>query len=355
MKKTIILALILLAAVISITSCTKKNEVVETSKNTKTTTTTKKKKEPEKPKFILNRLTGVEDLASSADGNRPISIMISNIKTALPQKGIGEADIVYETVAEGGITRCMGLFADIDKIPTVGPVRSVREYYTDFALPYNTIFVHWGGSVTGYEMVKERKVQNIDGNEMGTSIFTQDKKRAANLGREHSFYINSDGIKKGIQKKNYKLQGDSITAFNFATKEKPATIGTVEANTITVPFSHYATSIFNFDLTTKKYLKSQFNQPHIDETTKKQIAVDNVFVLYVPQTIILTKLSRFDLSGDTGYYINNGKATPITYTKSKYNSQFKFFDQNGQEIVVATGKSYVCVVPKQQEALFSTK
>jgi hypothetical protein len=348
MKKNALISLSL-ALVVSMLSSGCGNKAKEDNVLPVGSTKSQSQSQAKKQEPIINPLTGEATLSPDAEGKRPVSIMISNAKESLPQRGIGSADIVYETLAEYGVTRCMALFADINKVPQVGPVRSVREYFTDFALPYNTIFTHFGGSVTGYEKVKDRKVQNVDGMEFGVKIFTQDNALAKAKGKEHSYFIDTKGILKGVETKKYKLEGDTINAFKFATKEMPQTLGASEAKTATIPFSGYVTSTFNYNQESMKYEKSEFNQKHIDALTKKQIAVDNVIILFAPLTVHMNVLSRFDLSGDNGFYLNKGKVEPITYTKSSYNKQFKFKASNGEELVVAPGKTYICVVPESQK------
>ena len=120
--------------------------------------------------------------------------MVNNIDAAIPHRGLSKADVLYEVVVEGGITRMMAVFADPDDIPYTGPVRSVRHYYTDFACPYDPIFVHFGGSAPGKAAVANRGLDNVDGLIYGTTIFYKDAERAQNRGVEHSYFIDSAGI-----------------------------------------------------------------------------------------------------------------------------------------------------------------
>jgi len=106
----------------------------------------------------FNPLSGEYNLSKDAVGKRPVGIMVNNIKISLPQRGISQADLCYEVLAEGGITRILALFPDINKIPDTGSVRSARDYYIDLAVSHNSIFVHFGGSPTALKTIKEKKI-----------------------------------------------------------------------------------------------------------------------------------------------------------------------------------------------------
>lgn len=103
--------------------------------------------------YNYNLLTGEDKPADLPDGQRPVAIMINNVQAALPQTGIGSADVIYEMETEGGITRMMAVFSDYTKVPLVGPVRSARDQFIQFVLPLNAIFVHIGGSTYANEML----------------------------------------------------------------------------------------------------------------------------------------------------------------------------------------------------------
>ena len=135
--------------------------------------------EPEEPEDTgpRNPLTGETGFSESAVGLRPVTVMINNIGQALPQRGLAAADVIFEAVVEGGITRMMGVYADIDQIPYVGPVRSARHYYVSFSEGLNAIYTHFGGSPTAYDYISSYAVDDVDG-QYCTSAFYQDTWRA---------------------------------------------------------------------------------------------------------------------------------------------------------------------------------
>jgi len=241
--------------------------------------------EPE-PK-IVNPLTGEDGFNPDAVGKRPVAVMVSNIRASLPQWGITDADLVYEAVTEGGITRLMCMFADFEALPKIGPTRSVREYYPEFSEPFHALFVHIGGSPTGRKAIADLKIDNIDGMIFGGVNFLQDKdKVAAGIGQEHTFYTDAELLAPAVEKKGYSMEHDCPTAFHFVEPGASATLtgGTVEK--ATVRFSGYTTAVFEYDKATGKYLKSQYGQPHIDANNGEQVKVDNVIIVYAPTSKI---------------------------------------------------------------------
>ena len=109
--------------------------------------------EPEPVYPYTNPLTG-EGLMEDISGKRPIAVMFNNLEKALPQLGVGQADVIYEIVAEGGITRMMGLFQDIQGAGDLGSIRSARDYYVNLAYGHDAIYVHAGGSPQAYDAIQ---------------------------------------------------------------------------------------------------------------------------------------------------------------------------------------------------------
>ncbi|MEG0020292.1 MAG: DUF3048 domain-containing protein, partial [Oscillospiraceae bacterium] len=116
-----------------------------------------------------NYLTGKAFTDGQDKTARPIAVMINNAKLALPQSGLESADLIYEMVTEGGITRLMALYSDINTMGVVGPVRSARDQFVQFLLPLNAVYVHIGTSIYAKEMLNFYSYQDIDGLYLGTT------------------------------------------------------------------------------------------------------------------------------------------------------------------------------------------
>jgi len=178
--------------------------------------------EEEEPKtdMLQNPLTGLYDLDKSAEGKRFYSIMIGNSNEAMPQLGVSEADLVYEMMVEGGITRMMAIYADIAKSgdTPIGSNRSARTNFVSTALGYDCIFGHYGGSESGYRMIRNNDVDDLDGLYLAET-FWRDADRQRDLGKEHSALTNSEELIKAAEKKGYRTTRNdpSYTAFTFNT------------------------------------------------------------------------------------------------------------------------------------------
>lgn len=299
------------------------------------------------PNQNKNPLTGEMNLPDSAVGKQPVSIMVSNSQSALPQAGIGQADLVYETVVEGGITRIMALFADPNAIPLTGPVRSVREYYIDLAAPFNPVFVHFGGSETGYTALKNANLSEIDGM-TSPNAFYQDNALASLKGKEHSYFVSSQTLQSSL------AAFENDRAFNypdaFAFSNEPSE-SSQTATSVHVPFSTSYVSDFVYDASTQKYLKSQFAAPQIDKNTGEQIAVDNVFILYANVTGASDGSERreIDFSSGMGVYCTKGGAVNMMWSKDSQKSPFLFLSEDGDELKVSPGQSWVCIIPVENK------
>ena len=305
---------------------------------------------PVKKDENVNPLTGEYNLKDRAVGKRPVSVMVNNIKKAWPQYGLSSADICYEIVVEGGITRIMAVFADYQSVPKIGSVRSVRHYFLDCSAPLNTIFVHWGGSTPGYDAVKSRGINNIDGMSMSKVSFLRDNQLKKEKGQEFSNFTNAELIQKGIEKKKYNTSGTPNPGFQFDPTGQVT--GSVAATDISVKFSGYVTADFDYDSVTGKYLKSEFGQKQIDKNNNQQIAVDNVFVLYADIHLYAGSNKWMDVEynkGGSGYYISKGTKTDFTWSKSGSNKPFQFKDASGADLKVNPGKSWFCIVSDEQK------
>lgn len=309
----------------------------------------------------LNPLTGEYNLKDRAVGKRPVAVVVNNIKKAWPQHGIGSADICYEMVTEGGITRILAVFADSQLIPKIGSVRSARHQFTDCLVPLNAILIHIGGSKPGYAAIDEREVDHVDGISF-SSAFTQDKKLKQTKGQEYSNFTNGELIAKALTKKKISTDGTTKPIFSFSPKSEIK--GDEAAVNVTVPFSSYATAYFDYDAESGKYLKSEklgansSKDKQIDQNTGKQVAVTNVFVLYAnvhryndPDFTNNSNWSDVEFEeGGSGFYLYGGTKIDFTWKKSNYANQFKFTTTDGSELLVNPGNSWFCITGNDHKA-----
>ncbi len=287
---------------------------------------------------------------------RPIAIMVNNIKQSLPQKGLTEADIVYEVVTEGGITRLMAIYSDGFNLPTIGPVRSARDQHIQLMLPYQPLYLHIGASSPAEDMLELYQYANrgIDGYVFSDSIW-YDEERAEILSQtytnvdEHCWFTDGESLKGVVDEfkfdANLLEQPDPI--FNFLPPEEERT-PEIPVDSFNVKFSDYSTSSFEYNSELGKYEKSIYGEPQIDANNGEQLSYKNVIVLFTSITTypdgILADVG-YDFGG-IGYYFSNGGYERIRWLKGAPEQPLQIVSSDGREIPVSInpGNSYVAVV-----------
>lgn len=289
-----------------------------------------------------NPLTGEPGYPENALDRRPVAVMVNNLNAALPHRGLSQADILYEVAVEGGITRMLAVFADISSIPSVGPVRSARHYYTDFLVPYNALYVHFGGSNPGKAAIQNRGVDNIDGLIYGATAFTKDNWRAQNRGVEHSYFIDGAAIQSVAEQRGYSLNGE--TSAPFAISQNKVELPQ-KANSVYVKFSGYTNSEFTWNPDAGLYEKKRNGEPHIDENNSQVLQFANVLVL----STSITSYDGGDLrevalgSGD-GWFFTGGGYEEINWKKGGYQNQFTFTAKDGSPITGNAGPTFIAII-----------
>ncbi len=279
---------------------------------------------------------------------RPIAVMLNNIKEAQPMSGTSMADVLYECVVEGSLTRMMGLFENYDKLDKIGSVRSCRNYFVYYALEFDAIYCHYGQSAYAMPLLNQDFVDNLSGlSSEGDTVFYRTTDRVA----PHNAYASAKGIKKGIEIKGYEesYSDDYKGKFTFAKDGEEIVPDS--------PDSYDATHIepgylinkpwFDYDPASKKYLRYEYEEPQIDAENGEQLSVDNIILQY----------SSWEVVDDKGYLgfdcHGGGKMTYITHGKARDGSWIRFdgdqgsvryFDNNGEEIVLNQGKTWVLII-----------
>lgn len=310
--------------------------------------------QPEEPSIDwtgVNPLTGVPTEAD-VSSKRPVMVMLNNLKQALPQSGNGQADIIYEILEEGGITRMLAVYQDISSVEgNLGTIRSTRPYYVHLVKGLDGILVHAGGSGAAYDLIDALNIDDLDAlRGSASNLFWRDKGRLnAGIATEHTMYITASDIVDYLANSPMRTtHADSFSMqHTFAEDATPANGS--DANVITVPFSGYKTGEFKYDPESGTYLVSEYGSAYVDETTGKQVGVKNVL-------IIMTQVSTIE--GDTkgrlnvamsgsgiGYFACGGKYIPINWSRATEDSMYEFTTMDGEPLVLGTGSSYVNIVP----------
>ena len=298
----------------------------------------------------VNPLTG-EGCETEIGLNRPVAIMLNNLKKAMPQLGVSQADIIYEMPAEGGITRMMALYQSLEGVGQIGTVRSARDYYVSLAYGHDAVFLHAGGSPQAYIKIKNLGVTALDcvNGPYEGSLFWRDPQRRKSAGLEHS--VLTDGATISSLLPTYKRvtlthgEGFSEPLQFLADGE---TAQGAAANTVTVEFSGYKTGIFTYDPQTGLYQVSQYGGPYVDGNTGEQVSVKNVLVLRTDVGNVKgddkgRKTVRTTGEGK-GQFFCDGTVQDIRWSKDSDDAPMCYFDAAGQPLKLGVGHSYVNIV-----------
>ena len=307
--------------------------------------------EPEEPARIFNYLTGATTTEEERD-QRPVAIMLNNLRKSLPQEGLCSGEVFYECAAEGGITRIMMLVSDYENLGTVGSVRSSRDYFVDFLANHDALYVHAGGSEQAYAKISWRGIENMDGVNMYLpNTFWRDTWRMNNVGYEHSMMTSGEGIVAGIKQKGYRtaLDPNQVPMFNFYDEETDNQLVGSPAPHVRMESTSLQTVDFVYNEETGEYLRYQYNgMPHVDGTTDEQLSVKNVIILFTDISLIpgdaAGRLAVGTVGSGQGYYITNGKRKVINWSRESKTSTVHLEYRNGDELILNCGKTFICVV-----------
>ncbi len=312
-------------------------------------------------------LTG-ETVPVEIGRQRPIAIMLNNIIDAVPQYGIENCGVVYESPVEGSITRLMGIMEDYKDCWRIGSVRSCRNYFIYMAREFNAIYAHFGQAIYAEPILNLDTTHNLSGlGNYGDIIYYRSDDRVS----PHNVFTDYDRIQAGIDAYGYDRNYASGYEghYKFAEDGETVTLDGGEDALVVLPGYTYNHARFEYDPDSGLYKRYQYGDAQIDGNTGNQLTYKNVILQYCDW-------ENFDengylninmVSGGKGKYITNGKAIDIYWEKENYNpdseyyctieSQYsyvpvrfsdfnvtRYYDMDGNEITLNQGKTWVCIV-----------
>jgi hypothetical protein len=314
---------------------------------------------------------------------RPMAVMIENSEDARPQSGLSQSDVVFEAVAEGGITRFMALFyCDVQRNDTVlAPVRSARSYYVDWASGFNLpLYVHVGGAnlpgpanalgqIGDYGWNQQNDLNQFS---IGYPTFVRNANRipGKEIATEHTMETSTEriwavGEKRGwtnvtpAHRSGGKLipEGEwkaGYTGWTFA--EPTAAKGTVSAISYEfwTGYKAYAIS-WQYDATTNSYKRTMGGTPHIDMNNEKQLAAKNVVVMLTDEKgpIDEAKHMLYTTTGTGKALIfKNGEAIEAKWSKKTRESELEFLDAKGKDVELVPGQVWISTLAKNAQVTY---
>lgn len=292
---------------------------------------------------VKSNLTGLWIPIENAN-KRPYAIQFSNFKTVRNQWGIGQADIVYEALVEGGITRLLAIGENFTG-DRIGSVRSSRHYFASFADEYDAIYIHYGKTKYAVSKLKNLGLDNLDGETgIGTTVFYRDKSMKA----PHNAFTSLDRILAGIKQKGYETdhKDNFEPHYSFYDEDRDLDNG-ITCNKVSIKYPNNK-PYFDYNPENKHYLRYQFGEVHKDSNTGQQLAFKNIIVQFVKEWNIdkngYQTMDIEDAQG-SGYYISNGKKIDITWKKNEKKKWMRYYDSTGVELTINPGKTYIAIFP----------
>ncbi|MBU1017346.1 MAG: DUF3048 domain-containing protein [Patescibacteria group bacterium] len=330
-------------------------------------------------KSSTNNPNAVKEFASPINGvyhtkeeyeqfmsRRPLAIMVNNHIDARPQSGLTAADIVYEAVAEGGITRLMPIFHSTDA-EKAGPVRSARVHFIDLAAEYFSWYAHWGGAYAptfpdgtkdysetnpkadAYQHINDVGLASLDQMWLGDTAYYRDTSRDVAL--EHTGYTGTPALWKEAPNK-YPEEGWTkfikFETWKFKDDSSPSGRGFVTD----IKFNFWEEPnfevVWKYNKDTNEYTRYQGGVKFIDAENQKDIVAKDVVVQFTKETSAEDKKNHllYDIVGSgTAKIFMDGKVINATWSKSSIRERTFFYDESGKEMEFNRGQIWVEIIP----------
>jgi hypothetical protein len=315
--------------------------------------TNPEEKDVEQPVLVPSLLNGVmvdPDVAN----RRTVAVMIENSTDARPQVGLTNADVVYEAVAEGGITRFMGIFQQTYP-KKAGPIRSARSNYIDYLSEYDSVYVHAGGSPTALNRIGSYGIKDYPHSNDGTFW----REPMAGVAIEHTLFANISQIFKNATTTKKWSKTHNFKSWLFKDPATDIELG----STLTINFSSPAFAVrWDFDKKTNTYKRVMAGSAHKDRLSGKQITAKTVVVMSVNRSANVPypggKQSEWTHdtigSGNASVFID-GKRIRGTWKKPSRKERTRFYDESGTEIALNRGHIWIEVVPQTGSFKFTAE
>jgi len=304
---------------------------------------------------FINPLTGTSTM-HDISWNRPVAVSISNQRAALPSNainGISQADIVYEVLVEGGITRFVALYQDFSNVGVVGSIRSARHYIVEIAEAHDALFIHAGGSPLGFEEIENRGITNFDGvTGRRGQIFKRDVNRVPGhtVLNYHALTTSGASFIQWLPTYGLRLEHNNNYLHTLFFSDNPIPNGD-RAHNVVARFSSGKSSTFTYNESQNIYYMSQFGSQLTDANNGNSVAFTNLLILETHVADLVghgSGAGRQDMStvgSGSGYFISGGRYIRINWFRADKSSQFIYACENGNIIDLGRGKTYVGFVP----------
>ncbi len=274
---------------------------------------------------------------------KPLAVVIENHPDARPQSGYPAADLVYETIAEGGITRTLAIFQS-QNATEIGPVRSARDYFIDWLVEYNAAFIHVGGNADALAEIRAKRIPDINQFYYGGYFWRSTSRYAP-----HNVYTTTDKLYSALKQANISLTAE-VPSLSFK-KDLPEAERSA-SQTITIDFSSpQFVASYVYSPKSNSYLRSIGGIVHKDKVTGGQLVVKNIIVQYETMSPGISsageqKTNIITTGQGKAIVFVDGKAIAATWQKVSKSAKTKYLDSLGKEIQLNPGQTWFEIVPQ---------
>lgn len=296
------------------------------------------------------------------NGNdRPIAFMIDNNKNAQPQASLNLTYMVYEIIVEGGESRLMALFKGVTA-DEVGPIRSARHYFIDYAMENDALYAHLGMSPQAQATFQEFGIEHINGQVYDTGKARTESSlywRVTHKKAPHNAYTNTESILKVANGYGWKTTSEKDSVLNYVAEE--INLDSEEAfsvESVKIPYAKGHTVEYKYNNETKRYTRWSKGKKMSDETTGEDITTKNIIITFAENYTLDDGENKgrqdvLTIGSLDGYYITNGNAIKIKCNKTSRFEQTEYVDLNGNEIKVNDGNTWVNICPIDANVTFT--
>jgi hypothetical protein len=268
---------------------------------------------------------------------------------ARPQSGLQDAGVVYEANAEGGITRFLAFFLE-NRPPNIGPVRSLRTYFVDWALEFNAPVAHAGGNADALDLIQPLGMKDINALSFASGGFFRTTDRSA----PHNLYTNSDKLDDLLQRLGYNQPAN----FTVSPRKPDQPNKNAPNPHIHIDFSYSGYQVdWAYDANSNDYARNMAGAPHIDRNNGAQIHVKNIVVEMMPTSYGTTRIGESTVimktvGTGTGWLCEDGTCQDITWKKDSHTSRTQLIGKNGQNLPLNAGNTWYEIVPQGKNVSF---
>ncbi|MFC4559468.1 DUF3048 domain-containing protein [Virgibacillus kekensis] len=345
LKKSLFYLLITLLTMILLAGCNGEEKTADTGKEKENAVEEKEQVETDADEASnVYPLTGVK--TNKPVNDRIVGVMVNNHTKARPQTGLSKADIVFEILAEGQITRFLAMFQS-QQPEIVGPVRSAREYYFELANGYEALYVYHGAAGFVNDMIKNRGIEHLNG-----SIYDNDGnlfKRETFRQAPHNSYLLFDAVYEVAKEKSYDVKHD-YKPLPFLDKKEVGNISGKPANHVEIVYSDNPMEVveFKYDEENGNYTRFNDREKTVELNSETPIQVENVFIVFTDHKVIDSAGRRaIDIkSGGDAYLIQNGKIQEVQWE----NREGRIIPvKDGQPVGFVPGQTWINIVPNEDK------